>query len=296
MKKLNYLLISGLILLSNYSSAQTTPADQDTSWKKGGFIGVAFSQVNLSNWAQGGENSMSLAGNGIVFANYAKEKIEWANDLTLNYAVVRSGKDYTKSDDRIELNSKLGKKLGESKWLFSFLMNFKTQLGPGYNYPNDSVKISDIFSPAYLTLSAGFTWKPVDYFEVMISPATGKFTFVNDPFLSDIGAYGVDTGKTFRSEFGAYLNLRFKKDIIKNVNLLSKLELFNNYSDKNKDNASKVDVFWDSYLNMKINDFLTASLNFLVIYDANVVEKTQLKEMFGVGLGYKFGYIPPEKK
>ena len=157
-------------------------------------------------------------------------------------------------------------------------------------------KISNLFAPAYLTLAAGFTWKPVEYFEVMISPATGKFTFVNDDLLSDAGAYGVEPGENIRTEFGAYMNFRFQKDIFTNVNLLSKLELFNNYTDEDKDNAKNVDVYWDTYLNMKINNFLTASVNFLLIYDANVIERTQMKEMFGIGLGYKFGYVAPEKK
>jgi len=45
-----------------------------------------------------------------------------------------------------------------------------------------------------------------------------------------LGAYGVDSGKTVRSEFGAYLNMKFKKDIMENITLTSKLELFNNYN------------------------------------------------------------------
>lgn len=293
MKKYYSIPLIVFCMLSSLAFSQTDP---DTSWKKGGFIGITFSQVNLSDWSQGGQNSMALSGNTNLFANYAEGKNEWANELLLNYAVVRSGSATTKSDDRIELNSKVGRKLGESKWLLSFLMNFKTQFSPGYNYPDDSTKISNFFAPAYLTLSLGFTYKPVDYFEVLISPATGKFTFVNDDFLSDAGAYGVDPGENLRSEFGAYMNMRFQKDIFKNVNLLSKLELFNNYTDKDKDNAQNIDVYWDTYINMKVNDYITASLNYLLIYDANVVERTQMKQMFGIGFGYKFGYIEPETK
>ena len=111
---------------------------------------------------------------------------------------------------------------------------------------------------------------------------------VTDSKLSDFGAYGVDSGKTTRSEFGAYINANFKKEIMTNVTLTSKLELFNNYTDKDKDNVKAIDVNWDSSLNMKVNKYITASLNTLVIYDANVVARTQFKEIFGVGFGYKF--------
>src|SRR3954471_20615976 len=114
MKK-KYLLVLCFLSISAVTFSQTptpAPLPEDTSWKKGGFIGFAFSQVSInSDWTQGGENSMSFGGNANLFANYAKDKIEWANDIILNYAVVRSGSDYTKSDDRIELNSKVGKKI-----------------------------------------------------------------------------------------------------------------------------------------------------------------------------------------
>jgi hypothetical protein len=283
MKKVFLLVLAiGICYTSN---AQTEP---DTSWKKGGFIGLNFNQVNLSQWAPGGENSISLAGNFNVFANYAKGITEWANTMDLAYAMVKSGSDgLRKNDDKIEINSKYGRKFSE-KWLYSFLLNFKSQFAKGYKYPDDSTVISDFFSPAFITVALGATYKPVPYFEVFISPVTGKFTVVTNSDLSAIGAYGVDTGGTVRSELGAYLQMIFKKDIMENVTFSTKLELFNNYTDENKDNAKNIDVNWDCNLNMKINDFLTASIMTQVVYDSNIIERTQFKEMLGIGLGYKF--------
>ena len=37
-----------------------------------------------------------------------------------------------------------------------------------------------------------------------------------------------------------------------------------------------------------LNEFLSASINTVLIYDANVIERTQFKEVIGVGFGYKF--------
>ena len=144
-------------------------------------------------------------------------------------------------------------------------------------------------SPGFLTVSIGFTYKPVDYFEVFISPAAGKFTFVTSKSLSDMGAYGVDPGKSVRSEFGAYLNMKFKKELMTNVTLTSNLELFNNYTDENKQNAKNIDVNFNNTLNLKVNKYITASVNVQLVYDANIVERTQFKELIGVGFGYKFG-------
>jgi hypothetical protein len=280
-----FFLVAVISIISTNIYSQTTPVD--TSWKKGGFIGLNFTQVNLSQWAPGGENSMALASNVNLYANYAtKDRIEWANSLDLTYAMIKSGSEkLRKSDDRIELNSKFGKKLTD-KWLLSFLLNFKSQFAPGYNYPNDSILISEFFSPAYLTLAVGFTYKPVDYFEIFISPATAKFTFVNNKTLSNFGAYGVDSGKTMRTEVGAYLNIKFEKEVLKNVTLLSRLELFNNYDGDY--NGKQIDVNWITTINMKINDYLNASFNTNVVYDSDIIQRTQFKEMLGVGLGYKF--------
>ena len=286
MKKI-YLLVSIIIICGFNVNAQT--AAVDTSWKKGGFIGLNFTQVNLSQWAQGGENSIALSSGANLFANYIKGKVDWQNSLDLAYAMIKSGDaSLKKSEDKIDFTSKYSRKYSDH-WLYGMLFNFKSQFALGYNYPNDSFIVSKFFSPAYLTLAIGLTYKPVDYFEAFISPAAGKWTFVNDKILSDLGAYGVDPGKTVRTEFGAYLNMKFKKDLMENVNFSSKLELFNNYTDKNKDNAKKVDVNWENMLTLKVNKYITASISTQLLYDANVVERTQFKETIGVGFGYKFG-------
>src|SRR5450432_4039886 len=107
-----------LLLVTSSAYAQTAP---DTSWKKGGFVAINFNQANLSQWAPGGESSIALSSAGNLFANYAKDKIECANSLDLAYAFLRSGDTKVrKNDDRIEFNSKYGKKLSD-KWLLSLL-------------------------------------------------------------------------------------------------------------------------------------------------------------------------------
>jgi hypothetical protein len=285
MKKLSFTL-SLILLITIQLFSQTTPVD--TSWKKGGFIGINFNQVSLSNWQQGGDNSVAAAGTFNLFANYLKGKADWQNTLDLAYSMVQTGTDdLKKSDDKIDFTSKYSRHFAE-KWLYSILLNFKSQFAVGYNYPNDSIPTSKFMSPGYVTISPGITYKPIEYFEVLLSPATAKWTFVTDAFLSDAGEYGVAPGETVRSEFGAYMNLKFKKDIFENVNLTTKLELFNNYTDKDKNNAKKVDVNWENTLLMKVNSFITATVYTQLIYDANIVEKTQFKESIGVGLGVKF--------
>jgi hypothetical protein len=289
MRKL--LLFSAFTLVSFITLAQQpdTPAALiDTSWKQGGFFNVNFSQVSLNQWAQGGENSIALASSVNLFANYAKDKITWDNNIDLAYAVLKSGSiPLRKSDDKIDFTSKFGRKITD-KWYYSALLNFKSQFTKGYKYPDDSTVVSKFLAPGYITLALGFNYKPVDYFEVFISPATGRLTIVNDDLLANAGAYGVKPGKKTRMEFGAYLNMKFIKDIMQNVTFSTKLELFDNYSDDNGNNRKNIDVNWETGLNMKVNKLITATVATQLIYDHDVIKRTQFKEVIGVGLGYKF--------
>ena len=268
-------------------------------WKKGGNLSVNFNQLSFSNWAAGGENALALSTFGSFFMNYKTEQSNWDNSLDLGYGMIKIAKNnLRKNEDKIELNSKYGK-LAKGKFFYSALLNFKSQFAPGYDLGgNEDSVVSRFLSPAFLTAALGMDYKPNDYFSLFLSPATGKYTFVTDPKLSAVGAYGVDSGKTFRPEFGALLNMKFQKDIFTNINLLTRLALFNNYTDKNKPNRDQIDVNWDMLLNMKINQYISANFFMNVIYDADIKiadeneptklgPKTQMKQSFGIGLSYK---------
>jgi hypothetical protein len=294
---------------------------KDTSWKTGGFMSLTFNQVSLFNWAAGGENALSSIAVANLFANYAKGKTNWDNNLDIGYGIVKQGDSplWKKNEDKIDFSSRFGHQ-AKGKFYYSALINFRSQISPGYNYPNDSVVISRWMAPGYAIAALGMTYKPSDVFSVFVSPATGKFTFVLAPTLADMGAFGVDpaeydettgekikNGKSFRPEFGAYLQSRFQKDVVKNVNLLVKLDLFNNYTDKVVKNRQNIDVNWETMITMKLNKFMSASIFTHLIYDHDIDlptygfsgpnadkvvigsgPKTQFKEVFGAGFSYKF--------
>lgn len=288
-----FLFFLGIISLNIYSQE---PVEPTKAWKTSGSTSISFSQVNLSNWASGGDNSYSLNSLLNLKAEYKKEKVDWTNTLDLGYGILKQGSQGTrKTDDKIDLMSKLGYKAG-GKWLYSALINFKTQMDVGYNYEDDNSRtaISELMAPAYLSLALGMEYKPNDAFFLAISPATGRTTFVLNDSLSSIGAFGVTPGKNARHEFGAMIRSTFQKDIVKNVNLLSKVELFSNYADK----PQNIDVSWEVLIKMKINDVLSTNLQTHLIYDDDIKTtnnagiskgpKVQFKEVFGVGLTYKF--------
>ena len=292
-------------------------ADTVKPWRYGGFNALNFSQTSLSNWAGGGESAISLNVLTSYYLRYRRGGSAWDTNLDAGYGLLKQGDaPIRKNEDKVELNSKYGR-LAFGKFYYAGLLNFRTQFAPGYDFPNDSVIISRGFAPAYLTLAAGLDYRPNDYFTAFISPVTGKFTFVTDQRLADQGAFGVTPatldeagvrlkkGKNMRSEFGAILMMRFQKDIIKNVNLLTRVTLFNNYTNKNRTERGNMDVNFDALVTMKVNKYLATTLFVAMVYDDDVdiplYEKQngervqigagprlQFKEVLGLGVSYKF--------
>ena len=289
-----------LILILTYAlfvQAQEEEADTTSLWKTDGTTTLNFSQVSFENWAAGGENSYSFNGMFNFSANYKKERTSWDNSLDVGYGIIKQGgRDVRKSDDKLEFTSKYGYK-SSSDWYYSGAFSFKTQFDKGYNYDEDAgtkKQISDFMAPAYILLSLGMDYKPSDHFTLLLSPLTGKTTFVLDDSLSSSGSFGVEPGEKIRSEFGVFVKVGYKQEIWENVKLNTKLELFSNYFEE----PQNIDVNWDVLISMKINEYLSANLNTQIIYDddINYVDdegnkhgpRIQFKEVFGVGFSYNF--------
>jgi hypothetical protein len=58
----------------------------DSGWKTENNLTIAFSQVSLTNWAAGGQNSMSVNGRFNGFFNYKKTTLPGTTRLTWDTA------------------------------------------------------------------------------------------------------------------------------------------------------------------------------------------------------------------
>ncbi|RFS22524.1 DUF3078 domain-containing protein [Chitinophaga silvatica] len=272
----------------------------DTStrvWRKGMNFNVNVNQGSLTNWAAGGDKfTFSLGSNVYGWAFYKRGRRSWDNvaDLAFGY-INTTSLGGRKSDDRIDLTTKYGYDIGR-KWYVSGLVNLRTQFANGYQYPNDTTRLlsSQFFAPAYVLVSPGFDYKPDNSFSLFLSPVTSRFVFVMNDYLSKQGAYGVDTGKHFRYEIGAYLSANFKKTFAKNMTYKGRLDLFSDY----RHNPQNVDVFFTNALELKVNKWISALLTLDMIYDDDVKvfenKKTgvmgprlQVKQVIGVGFAAK---------
>jgi hypothetical protein len=318
------LFVAAVILIGLTAKAQDAAKIEtslrDTSWKVAGFFGVNASQTAMHNWQGGGQDNVAINSifNGEIV--YKKGKVTWLNKLDAQYGLIKPGeaKIFRKNIDQLFALSKLNINAFAKHWYYAAQADFRSQLAPGYNYIGDSIAgraTSDFASPGYIQLAIGIDYKPAPYFSAFVAPIAGKITTVNRQYLADAGAFGVDKakyddlgnivtpGKRIRYEFGGRVIVKFKKDIFKNVNLDSYLDLFSNYAN----NPENIDVVFNNLLTFKINKYFTANIISQMLYDDEIIIKRdwdkdgkydkpedingpriQLLTTFAIGFGYKF--------
>lgn len=283
-------------------------------WKFGAESGLNFTQGYLSNWVKGGESSVSALGGITSFANYTKNKSKWENNFRFKYELIKTGKiGLRKNDDLWEINSKFGQKAfgkhgneitkkngkkGLKDWYYSFLVSLKSQIAPGYNYPNDSVIVSDFMAPGHLFFALGLDYKPSKTTSLLISPITSKLTIVRDTINIDQTKYGLDKDKKIKPEIGGYIKAKFRYQFNKDISIDNKLTLFANYLD----NPWNIDIDWEVTLKMRISYYINANISTHLIYDDNIMvplydsegikigsgPRVQFKEIISIGFTYKF--------
>jgi Protein of unknown function (DUF3078) len=285
--------------LKKDASRSITKDPKDTipkTWKMGGLFNLNINQGSLSNWAGGGEKfSFSLNSYLTLYAFYKKNKNSWDNSLDLAYGVVNTTSlGSRKASDKIDLLTKYGYALSP-KWNAGALFNLRTQFAKGYTYTktatgqDSSTLISNSFAPAYVMLSLGFDYKPVDGLSVFISPLTGRWVIVTDDLIAPL--YGLDPGKNTKNELGAFVTVNYILKLKEKFVYKTKLDLFSNY----KQNPQNIDIFWTNAFTAKITKYINFTFNFDLIYDDDTKNvdpakgpAPQLQQLMGIGFAYKF--------
>lgn len=281
--------------------------DSTSNWTSSVLFGLNGTQTSFVNWAAGGRTNLSVLGFLSGSASWRKNKWKWDNSLDLALGGVRyfddgPGRKYDKTDDKIDFQTTFGYEF-KKHWLVTATAGFKTQMLNGFLSTTDTVISSRFMAPGYLSSAIGIEYAPSGHLNLFLSSIAFKYTFVNDQVLADKGAYGVraaqfdglgnllQSGKLFRQEYGAYFRFIFNKEIIKNVEMKSRLELFSNY----QHDPQNIDVNAEVLFTFKVNSWLSASLQWNLIYDddikiqdksGRVGPRTQFKSIIGLGVSY----------
>ncbi len=285
-----------------FAIATFAQEEQPQGWSHKGNFGLNFGQSAYTNWAAGGQNTISGQGIFNYEIHYLKGKFKWDNTLntSLGYSYYSFKHKPIKTDDKIEFTSLAGLKATEHL-NYAAELAFRSQFAKGFNYEVDSTHyISKFLAPAYISLGLGIEWVPNKYFSLYFSPVTGRITIVNDDYLASIGAFGVnslDVNDTsshvinkIRYELGARAVAKFQYPIANNIDFNSKLELFSNYLN----HPERIDVDWQNMLVLKVNDWLNCNLATHLIYDYDIPfydaegvkiegSKVQFKEVLAIG-------------
>lgn len=263
----------------------------DTSgWHNTGFFIFNLNQAALSDWSSGGERFL-IGINGIL--NYAlhhkmgKFSFDSYFDLELGAVEASSFKKFRKTTDRFDLTMEMDHSTSNKNLFYGLLFNINTQLLGGHNYAlAGHDKVSGFLSPGKFLLAPGIDFKSQkqeSYFSIFISPGTFRWvTKIEDDFFLQ-SKFGVDSSHKINLEFGAYITSHYNVKISKTTRYIGRVDLFSNYFRK----PENIDVLMNNLLTINISNLFSANLLFDLVYDHDTKRRTQIQEIFGLGLKLK---------
>ena len=266
----------------------------DSYYISKGKITTLLNQSHYSNWIAGGVNNVSLTLLLDYDFNLKKGDLEWINRLDGAYGLVKNqDENIKKNEDRLEIYSLLSLK-NKGRWSYSALFNLKSQWSNGYEYSVGQSGVTErnlttkFLSPAYTQIGVGMFYKRDDNFWFNYALLSARYIRVNPIFTESLldgeNYFGVDKGKVGRFEAGGIISAYFKKEIMKNIIVENKLNLFQNYLE----DPLNIDVDYTFSLEMSINRFFSTNLLLQLLYDDNALPEIQLKEVFGVSFNINF--------
>lgn len=296
------LMICMLFAIEFQGQEQEVDSTKIKGWKKSGLTSLIVNQTAFSNWISGGENSIAATLSVDYNINYYNNGWSWDTKIIGSFGINKNSdsKFFKKIDNRIEINSLIGKKFIE-KFSFSSFLNFKTQFAKGFKYSNASEdieireEITRFLSPAYLQIGIGVYWKQDNSLWVNIAPITGRLILASRKFTDNLDNgeeyFGIPKGEISRFELGASLSAFYKFEVIENIQLEQRINLYSDYLGK----TGNIDVDYTITAFMKINDYLSTNLIIQCLYDDNAIKRVQLREVFGLAINLNLLELPAFK-
>ncbi len=271
------------IFLVHFAPASEDDEAMEYGWKKQVVGSLNLTQAQFDNWTQGGENTLAWQLNVNSSFTLHRERFDWSNTGKASYGQTKIGDFGTrKSADELRIESVYQYRVGRhiNPYVSGLL---HTQFTKGYKYTEDDrFAVSDFFDPAFITVSTGFSYQPVEFIKMRLGAAT-KTTMTREYAVSLTNDPATDKIEKIDTEFGALAVTELRKQLAENILLTSNIDLFSNL-----ESFKKVDVRWDTILSAKVTRLVDVSLNIELLYDSNISPKRQLKQLLALGLSYTF--------
>ena len=261
-----------------------------SGWKKIGFFIFNVNQAALSDWSSGGERFL-IGINGILNYTLHHQKGKYSKDtyidVELGAVEASSFKKFRKTTDRIDVTMEMDHSTSNKNIFYGLLINLNTQLLGGHNYAlTEHDKISSFLTPGKILLAPGIDFKfhnSSSYFSFFISPSTFRWvTKIDNDFYHQLN-FGVDSAHKINTEFGAYITSHYNFRISNTARFIGRFDLFSNYLRK----PENIDVLMNNLLTINISNAFAANILLDIIYDEDTKSRTQIQEIFGLGLKIK---------
>lgn len=269
--------------------AQDAPADSLRAWQTQATGQLSASQAGFQNWQEGGVNTLALSAGINGKASRTTDRWEQVYESRFAFGLVKQDTlDLRKAEDLIVLRSTV--KYRGDGFFFNFRptlsASLRTQFAEGFNYDKDPLdqgrplpaKVSAFFSPATVTQSLGLTYKPVEWFTQRIGIAAKETVVMVERFRP---LYGVEPDNPVRFEAGMESFTEVDKELFENVHYQSKLGLFASFNQ-----PDKPDALWENLITMQVNRWLNVSFEFVTVYDLDISNAAQLKEVLSLGVSF----------
>jgi hypothetical protein len=250
-------------------------------------IGVVFTQVNYSDWAEGGDDALAYATlfAGRVFEDRARDK--WNVDGAVGFGQSKIGGQGTRiSVNEVLVEGQYNYKLPK-KFSAYGAAGFRSALVTGYDYTVEpKVEKASFNDPGYYTASLGAAYdikpKPTYFrtrmglgFKYTTAKEHFEFGYADDPDTPEIDKSKLEEGIESVTELDAAIG--------ENLTYASKLALFSRFQD-----LDIWDVRWDNTITAQINKYFNTRFEYVLLFDKDVSGRVQQFQMLSFGISYTF--------
>lgn len=280
------------------AAAAAAPAPPDTlaeaqGWAREVVATLSVSQAAYSHWQEGGVNALAVTAN--TRGRFARVigGFRQRHDARLGFGVIRQDTlDLRKAVDVIRYGFQLQLEI-DGPWRPSFATEIRTQFAPGFDYdptpdrypaladvivPGERLKVSDLFAPAHWTQSLGVAYEPAAWFSAR-SGLGLKQTIVLIERLRPV--YGNRLGQPLRLQAGIDALFEARGEVLQNVHVQSRLAVFQAFTDFAE---ATPDLLWETVAVLRVNRWLSVNGEFAALYDRDVLDRVQLKQVLALGV------------
>jgi hypothetical protein len=277
--------LTALPVFAQEPSAAPAPAPADSV--KYGWTHQVNGMLNLTqayydNWTKGGSNSLAYEVNLGGECLFDQEKYQWLTKSKAVYGRTKSGDLASrKSSDELNLESIYTYKMSVMVNPFASLTG-QTQFMPGYDYPNDSVRVkkSESFDPTYFTETVGVGITPFKGLKERLG-GTMKQTLSSEEIeIADDKETPGET-ETFKQEYGLTSITEYEAQLMENIKGTTRYEVFANF-----ESWHEVDQRWTNQITAKVNAYISVNFEYEMLKDWDLSHGWQTREGLNVGISF----------